>query len=232
MQRWNEIDPNKAALSGWQHVLEIEPRKGARGYIQASERILILVDELDILRDKLQLLGFSSNAYGPAFAKLDNALSPQHLLNPSGNIRQYLSEDVFAVLIFCSEVLPDEEDGIALEEFAEIVSIINDLELLLADNSFPSELKAVLRRHIRLAETALADYPLRGASAIKEAVKSATGDIFFSESEVSKLQPDQRNSLSALWRKMNAVADKVIKVDNIIQISGRAVTFLENFAKD
>lgn len=232
MSRWKTVRAEVPALNGWQVVFGMDPMKGARGYIKTSERVHILVDELDLLRDKLHLRGFSANAYGPAFSKIDSALSPEHFINPSANVKQYLSEDVFAVLTFCSEVLPQEEDGISTEDFASVVGVINELELLLSDNSFPSELTALIRRHVRLAETALANYPLRGAAAIKDAVKAATGDILFSEPEMSGLTNDQRRSLSGLWQSLNNIADKAIKVDNLLQLSGRAVAFLEKLAED
>lgn len=75
-------------------------------------------------------------------------------------------------------------------------------------------------------------YPLRGASAIRDAVKVATGDIFLSESEVSSLSTEQRKTLSGLWHRMNSLADKAIKVDNLVQLTGRVATFLENLAND
>ncbi|CAH0063521.1 protein of unknown function [Stenotrophomonas maltophilia] len=83
-----------------------------------------------------------------------------------------------------------------------------------------------------MEEMALASYPLRGASAIRDAVKAATGDIFLSESEVSSLPVEQRKTLSGLWRRMNSLADKAIKVDNLVQLTGRVATFLENLAND
>lgn len=232
MSRWTSVKQNLSALSGWQQVLDIESKNGTRDFIRASERIHILVDEVDLLRDKLHMRGLSANVYGPALNKLENALSPQLLVNQSAHVQQYLTDDVFTALAFCSEILPVEEDSITTEDFADIVSVIHDLELLLAENSLPSELTALLRRHIRLAEIALASYPLRGASAIRDAVKAATGDIFFSESEVSNLPAEQRKTLSGLWYRMNSLADKAIKVDNLAQLTGRAVTFLESLAKD
>lgn len=232
MSSWKSVKPDLPALSGWQQVLSIESKNGTREFIRASERIHILVDEVDLLRDKLHMRGISASVYGPALMKLENALSPQLLVRQGVHVQQHLTDDVFTALAFCSEILPVEEDGISTEDFADVVSVIHDLELLLAENSMPSELTALLRRHIRLAEMALASYPLRGASAIRDAVKAATGDIFLSESEVSSLPVEQRKTLSGLWRRMNSLADKAIKVDNLVQLTGRVATFLENLAND
>lgn len=230
MSRWIGVKQNLPALNGWQDVLNIGRKDGTRDYIHASERIHILVDEVDLLRDKLHTLGLSAEVYGPALTKLENALSPQLLVTQSVNVQQHLTGEVFTALAFCSEILPQEEDGITTEDFADIVSVIHDLELLLASNSFPSELTALIRRHIRLAETALAEYPIRGASALKNAVKVATGDMFFIEP--NDLPPDQRRALGGLWQRMNSLADKAIKVDSLLQIGGRAVTFLERLANE
>ncbi|KRG66343.1 hypothetical protein ABB27_13965 [Stenotrophomonas terrae] len=187
-----------------------------------------MIDELDLLQDKLHLLGFSAQIFEPPLKKLENSLSPQLLTKQSANIKQYLTEDVYTGLAFCSELLPVEEEGILQEDFADLVGLINQLELLLIDNAFPAPLTALIRRHIRLAELAIAQYPIRGAGALKEAVKYATGDIYFSESDLTDISFEGGQSLKSLWQRMNSLADKAIKADNLFQIGSRATKLLDD----
>jgi len=199
-----------------------------RAHITVTERIHLLIDELDLLREKLHRAGATESIYAPILGKVERAFHPAHVAASAPSIKQYLSNDVLTGLAFCSELLPEEEDGISQEDFAEVVSLINELELLLGENSFPAGLTALIRKHIRLAELAIAQYPLRGASALKDAVKYAAGDILFSEAEISDLPPEGAQSLRTLWQRMNTLADRAIKVDNLLQIGSRASKFLDD----
>lgn len=228
MTAWRPLQQNEAAIKGWLTVLSIPSENGTRDYIRASERIQLLVDELDLLRDKLFRAGFSKNVYEPPLRKLEEALSLKLLTAQCVHVKQHLTEDVYTGLAFCSELLPEEEEGIKAEEFTELVGLINQLELLLQENTFPAELSSLIRKHIRLAELAIAQYPIRGADSLKEAVKYAAGDLIFSADAIATASPENANTIRNLWRRMNQIADGAIKVDNLAQLGGRVAKLLED----
>lgn len=226
MTTWKSVKPGESALAGWLRVFDIASTQRNRDFVLVNHRLHLLLDELDLLRDKLHLLSVSPSIYQPSLAKLDNALSPAILHAKAENVRQYLSEDVYTGLAFSSEILPEEEEAIGADDFKEFVDLANQLELLLQDSSLPSSLVVLIRRHIRLAELAIAQYPIRGAVALKDAVKYALGDLAF-ETEVVRLAGrENAEKIHRLWKKANNMADGAIKIDNLVQLGGRAMKFL------
>lgn len=228
MTSWKSIQPKDSALSGWLRVFSITSTEKNRDFVVVTHRLQLLIDELDLLRDKLHLLNVSASIYNPSLAKLDHALSPAILTADAEHVRQYLTEDVYVGLAFSSELLPDEEEDISADDFREVVDLINQLELMLQDSSFPTSLMILIRRHIRLAELAISQYPIRGAVALKDAVKYAVGDLVFEAEALTPAGRENAEVIQRLWKKANDLADGAIKVDSLAQLGGRAMKLLSD----
>lgn len=228
MTTWKSVKKTDSAIAGWLHVFEITSTKKNRDYVLVNHRLQLLIDELDLLRDKLRLLSVSPAVYQPSLEKLDNALSPAILHANAEHVRQYLSEDVYTGLAFSSELLPHEEEAISADDFRGFVDLVNQLELLLQDSSLPTSLVVLIRRHIRLAELAIAQYPIRGAVALKDAVKYALGDLAFEGDLIRPAGRENAEKIQRLWKKANDMADGAIKVDSLVQLGGRAMKFLSD----
>jgi hypothetical protein len=229
MTTWKSVQPTDSALAGWLRVFDIKSTKKNRDYVLVNHRLQLLLDELDLLRDKLHLLSVSPAVYQPSLAKLDDALSPAILHANAERVRQYLSEDVYTGLAFSSELLPEEEEAISADDFREFVDLVNQLELLLQDSSLPASLIVLIRRHIRIAELAIAQYPIRGAVALKDAVKYALGDLAFEGEVLHPAGRENAEKVQRLWKKANDMADGAIKVDSLVHLGGRAIKFLSDF---
>ncbi|GAB3345861.1 hypothetical protein GCM10027359_29650 [Marilutibacter aestuarii] len=189
-----------------------------------------MLDELDLLREKLEGQSVSPASYQSTLAGLDNALSPSILHAKAESVRQYLTDGVYVGLGLCGELLPDEEEEITKDDFREFVGLINELELMLQDSSLPSSLVALIRRHIRQAELAVAQYPIRGAVALKDALKYAVGDLAVEADAIRSADSESANKVTRLWKKANDMADGAIKTDNIMQLGSRVVKFLTDVA--
>lgn len=224
---WTSVRPQEPALRGWLDVLGLEQTREARAFQQAAQRIQLLSDEVDILRTRLAVKGVHESLYDPVLRKVEESLSLSLLVQRCEHVRQYLTDDVFVGLGLCSALLPDEEDTISAEEFQTLVGIISELELLLLDEGLPTSLTALIRRHIRAAEMAIAQYPIRGAAALKDAVRFMAGNVMLDRDLIDQsLPPEQAEKLRSLVQRLNSVADSVIKVDNLLQIGSRAIKFL------
>jgi hypothetical protein len=99
---------------------------------------------------------------------------------------------------------------------------------MLQDSSFPTSLVILIRRHIRLAELAISQYPIRGAIALKDAVKFAVGDLVFEAETLAPAGQKNAEVIQRLWKKANVVADGAIKVDNLMQLGSRAMKLLSD----
>jgi len=228
MTTWKSVQPKDSAIAGWLRVLDIKSIKKDRDHILVYNRIQLLLDELNLLRDKLHLLSVSPAVFEPSLAKLEKALSPAILHTTAEHVRQHLSEDVYTGLAFSSELILEEEEAISEGDFREFVGLVNQLDLLLQDGSLPTSLVVLIRNHIRLAELAIAQYPIRGAIALKDAVKSAIGDLAFEAESLRPAGRDNAEKIQRLWTKANEMADGAIKVDNLVQLGGRAMKFLSD----
>lgn len=227
--RWQSYQDSEPALKGWSKALQIKMDDGIQSHLAIYHKIGILVGELDHLNDQLAASQHSSEIYGPPLQKVGRALSPALFHLKCSHVKQYLTPDVITALGFCSEMLPDEEEAISEDDFRALVGLIHELELVLQDSTLPGSLVALIRRHIMLAETAIADYPLRGAASLKDAVKAAVGDLAIDASAIVGWTPEAVSALRTLWERVNKVADVAIKVDGLLQAGTRVGQLLEKF---
>lgn len=230
LSRWSACPDPESALVGWKSVLGVDGDGGVRFQSAIYHKVSLLVGELDHLRHQLASRGLSVEIYGPSLEKVEQALSPLLINLKCAHVKQHLTPDVYTALGFCSDILANEEDSISEEDFSALVALINELELVLQDSSIPSSLVALIRRHILLAETAIADYPLRGAGSLKDAVKMAIGDLALETERDGALPVVAGTRLRTLWERMNNVADGAIKVDGLVQVGTRVAQFLERIS--
>ena len=229
MTEWKTIKNHTHVVDGWSSIFGITNENEARKFALVSDRLHLLIDEFDLLAEKLYQRGITPSVYKPTLQKLNKALTPALLVQGADNLRQHLSEDVYVGLSYCSEILGDEENSISAEDFSAIVGLINQLELMLQDSTLPASLVILIRRHIRLAELAIAQYQIRGASAFKEAVKYAIGDLALESDVLRAAGEEKADAFRQLWKKANDVADGAIKADNLAQLGSRAMKLLSDF---
>lgn len=227
LEPWQKFRDNTSALSGWASSFGIEDHANVKAQLSVYRKLGLLTDQVEHLRSQLAAMGRSANVYEPPLAKIESAISPLLIAHQCTHVKQHLTADVLMALQMIGDFLPDEEESISEEDFRALVSVIHDLERTLQDSEIPGTLAALIRSHIAIAETAISDYPLRGSSALKEAVKYAVGDIKMSPSFASEADARTREAISSLWVKMNQLADKAIKADGLVQIGERLTRFLE-----
>jgi hypothetical protein len=224
---WQGFRENSSALSCWATSFDIGDHSNIKAQLSIYRKLGLLTDQVAHLRNQLAEMGRSASVYEPPLAKIESAISPLLIAHQCIHVKQHLTADVFMALQMIGDFLPDEEESISEEDFRALVSLIHDLELTLQDSEVPGTLAALIRSHISIAETAISDYPLRGSSALKEAVKYAVGDIKMSPSFASEADTQTREAISSVWVKMNQLADKAIKAEGLVQIGERLTRFLE-----
>jgi len=225
LSKWSDVQRDTPAVKGWLSVLELKSNGDLRDYLRISDELNSLVRELDLLEQKLQQRNTSRSVYESSLSKIAQSLSPQWISANAHNIQARIDSTALSALAFSSELLDNEEEEIGLDDFSEIVSLINQLELLLEENEFPDSLKLVIRRHIELAERSMAKYPIQGAGALRDALKMASGDILM-DGDALKQSPEVRAAIRALWEEFNRVTNAAIKADALIEAGKHAAKFL------
>jgi hypothetical protein len=214
---------DKATFQVWAEVFGV---KGANDQ-QTAELVLSHLQwlhlELQLLEGQVRSANLSPHLYEGAFSRVRQIASPLNLAAGWQSYRGNLTADVLLALAFCNELLPDEEATIDPAELIEITKQVDELSQLLAQSALPEAVRQLVAHHLELIRTALAQYPIRGAKALREARREALGEIIEVKDAVAQeRQSEEVSRLGKLWKKVNSVVDAVVKIDKVTQIGQRA----------
>lgn len=220
---------NTTSLAVWGNVFNVEGQDDTRKALAITDRLGWLHRELEITRQQMQGSGFPEEHYMPALNRVEQAISPLLLSTTWNNGKQYLTADSIGALGFCVDLLPDEETQIKPEELEEVRRGIVELAESLESSALPEGLKTLIFHHIELMRAALDQYPIAGAKAIREVVRTARGEILEQGAAVNdNLESKEFRKLSSLWIKLNQVADIAMKAEKAGQIGEKVIHFLQN----
>lgn len=218
------------AVEVWSKVFNIEETNSTKRAYKVSERLTWLYQELELIQTQMRELGFTDELCRPPLVKIHQAISTIYLNSNWDVPKRYLSEGPSMALVFCSEILPDEESQINQSDLKEIQTLVNELVELLKASTLPESLKSIIQNHIELIDQALQRYSIAGAKAFHEAVQSAVGELVLINKEPfqeNKETKEIRKKAYALWAKIDTAVgfvDRVHKVSNYCQ---RALEFFD-----
>lgn len=220
---------NTQTLEVWAKLFEVNEENPNKKSGVVAERLNAMYRELEVVREQMANANYSEKLYSPAIAKVEQALSMMLLPSTWNLARQYLTPETVIALEFCSEILPDEEAQISSEELAEINTRIEELSALLSDSQLPTRLRALIEHHISLIRRALAEYPITGAKALREAARTALGEMIEEKESVeSNCDAPEIIKLGALWKKVNEAADIALKAEKLAQLGQKAWAMIES----
>lgn len=224
----NEPDASQV-LEVWAALFGVNELNITRKAALVSERLLWMQRELDLVAAHMRESGYSEKLYAKAITNIELSMSTM-MLSASGNeVKRYLPPDTLLALAYCSEILPDEESQILAEELDQIQGLIDELRLLISESELPPRLIALIWHHIELIQRALAEYPIMGAKALREAARTGLGELIEIE-ETARTSRDtpEINKLGAVWKKVNQAADTALKVEKLAKLAEKAWSTLGN----
>lgn len=214
---------NQLTLEAWVEIFGISETHHHRRIVAVGELVHAMHRELESAAAGLATANFSKNLYENAFSKIENAISPMLIANSWNHVKQYLTPEVLTALAFCAEILPNEEAEISAEELASIANKLDELRATLEDTSLPQRLRSLIEHHVELIERALAEYPVVGAIALREAGRTALGEMIEAKDEIAPAKDSVAVSkLETVWGKVNKAADIALKADGIKQLGQQA----------
>lgn len=214
---------NGQTLEAWISLLGVTETHPHRRIVAVGELVHAMNRELESASAGLALENFSKNLYENAFSKIENAISPMLFANTWNHVKQHLTPEVLTALAFCAEILPSEEAEITAEELTSIADKLDELRATLEDTSLPQRLRSLIEHHVELIERALAEYPVVGAMALREAGRTALGEMIEAKDEIAPAKDSVAVSkLEAVWEKVNKAADVALKIDGIKQLGQQA----------
>lgn len=221
---------NTQVLEVWVKLFAISEQNPNKKSAVVAERLSAMYRELEIVREQMQKANFSESLYESSISRVEQALSTMLLPGSWNQVRQYLTPETFVALSFCGEILPDEETQISSQELTEIKAQVEELQASLANSQLPLRLRALVQHHINLILTALAEYPISGAKALREAARTALGEIVeVKEVLEANREASEISKLGEVWKKVNQAADIALKAEKLAQLGQRAWAMLESF---
>lgn len=220
---------NTQTLEVWTKLFDLSEPNLNKKSMAVAERLGWMYREIELIREQMQKANFSENLYVPATSKLEHALSNMLLPGTWNQVRQYLTPEVFVALAFCAEILPDEESLLSPDEFQEIQTLVSDLRESLSNSQLPPRLHALIEHHVELIQRALAEYPIVGAKALREAARTGLGELVEVKDVVkANRETPEISKLAAAWKKVNEAADVALKAEKLSQLGQKAWAMLES----
>jgi hypothetical protein len=214
---------NTQTLEVWAKLFSIVEANPNKKAALVAEHLNAMYREVELVRDQMQKANYSEELYASAVSQVEHALSAMLLPGTWNQARQYLTAETFVALSFCGEILPDEEVPIAPDVLASIAALVQELEDSLAGSELPPRLRRLIEHHIVLIRQALAEYPIAGAKVLREAARTALGEIVEVRDTVeSNRDTRQVGKLGAVWKKINEAADVALKGEKLVQLGQKA----------
>lgn len=221
---------NTQVLDVWANFFSIEEQNTNKKSSIVAERLNAMSRELEIVQEQMRNANFSENLYESCITNLEHAFSTMLLPATWGQVRQYLKRETFVALSFCGEILSDEESQIDAHELSEIRLQVKELQTLLINSQLPQRLRILIQHHIDLIFKALDEYPITGAKALREAARTALGEIIEVKDVISENRESQEvNKLGNVWNRVNQTADAALKAEKLAQLGQKVWETLGNF---
>ncbi|EHR70725.1 hypothetical protein BurJ1DRAFT_1872 [Burkholderiales bacterium JOSHI_001] len=215
--------PNKAIWEMWAEVFAVKGSDHSETAELVSERLNWLHIELQLLQVQAKTATISPHLYEGSLARIRSLLSPLILSSPWDGSRGNLTADVLLSVAFLNELLPDEENAISDQEFQRISDMAAELASSMEHSDLPEALRRLIDHHLQLIAKALAQYKVFGARALREAGRTALGEIVELKDTVqASKQSEEMSRLGKLWKQVNGAADAALKAEKIAQLGHKA----------
>jgi hypothetical protein len=212
-------------------MFEIKGANEADTAMQVLPRLNWFYAELQSLEEQARDSKLSAHLYDHAFARIRMVFSPMQLMAGWHGMRGNLASDVLLALAFLNEMLPSDEIPIPSEELATIATELEQLKLLALNSDLPIALRRFIQHQLELIELAIAQYPVYGAKALREAGHAAIGEIIGTQGtvEAPTENPEALSRLGQLWKRLNTAADVALKAEKVGQLGHRTLEALSNW---
>ncbi|OHE10005.1 MAG: hypothetical protein A2513_07855 [Sulfurimonas sp. RIFOXYD12_FULL_33_39] len=198
---------SKIIVDVWKSIFNIDEPNKHSTEVAVMECLNNLNDEFELFKQKMDKTGFSKKLYESEIKQLQNHLIVLTGINGDWQSRKQKITDVqFKILDFCSEILPNDEIPINDEEIEELKKLLDELEDFIENNSLPTDLNSIIKKHILKIKTALYSYNIKGANVFDEVLQSAYGEVIKNHDLfANKLNTEIKNKLSKVWIRVQTV---------------------------
>lgn len=213
---------NTSTLEVWTKLFGITESLANKNSHVVAERLGSVNRELELVRQQMTEQNFSQELYDSSIARLEDACSTMILNGTWNQVRQYLTSEVFVVMSFCGEIIPDEEEIITPEKLASIAASLEELVQSLSASHLPVRLRTLVKHHIELIRRALEEYPISGEKVFRRATQAGAGEAWDLREDVRRNADfPEIAALGAIWQEVRDECDIARRSINVQQIGHR-----------
>lgn len=222
---------SKIIADVWKNIFDIKESSKHNQEITIIDCLNNLNDEFELFKQNMNNTNFSENLYKNEIKQLQNNLIVPTGINGDWQSRKRNITDVqLKILDFCSEILPNDEIPINNEEIEELKRLLNELENFVKNNSLPTDLNNIMKKHISKLKTALYSYEIKGANVFDEVLQSAYGEVIKNPDLFkTKSNEEVKNKLAKLWSKTQTIYKTAKKVEQVSIDFNNVTNLLQNF---
>jgi hypothetical protein len=213
----------------WAKVLEI-PQGYQRNKLVAevSARLSALHQEMEALHASMLTTEIPQEVFEPPLRKVEAAISATNISAQWASFKKHITPEVILALRYNSAILGAQENPIGEDELAALLQEVADLEDSLASTDLNAEIKALVERQILSIRQALGDYKIKGATAIKDAIHKAAGELIeHKEIVVANHDSEVIGRLGQLWLRLTQLGDALTKLDSALETGKKMWALIE-----
>lgn len=184
---------------------------------QVYEKLILVRKEVELVESLMQKTTFSKNLYQPYLTRVKNTISVANISTTWNNYKPNLSADTVLSIMFCSEILSDEE-SIDKEELESILSSVKTLKQEIEASSISPEMRNFLISQLNIIENAIQNYPITGGVAIKNAFSQGFTDLASNADNIAKSTLDdyeEASKVANLWKFLKTIGKGVTETDRM-----------------
>lgn len=201
-----------------EHKLVAEVSMRLSGLHQETEALHTLMLETEVPRE----------VFEPPLRKVEAAISATNIGAPWQTFKRHITPEVLLSLRYNSAILGSKERPIDETELENLLAEVADLEQKLTDADLPDGVRVLIEKQLQAIRAALGDYKIKGASAIKDAVHKAAGELIEHKEEIAKSRDSEViGRLGQLWMRFTQLGDSLTKVDRALESGKRIWELIE-----
>lgn len=194
--------------------------KGAQNKVMAeiAMRLALLHGQIEFLSAQMGETEIPEKVYGPPLKQVEAAISSQALSSQWKAFKARITPEVMLALRYNAALLGAQEQPIDEKELASLIEEINHLERMLADSQLAPAVLSLIQNQIDEIRKALNEYRIRGATAVKDVVRKAAGELIEKRQVLEEGSGSEEVSrLAEIWRRVINIGDATTRVSGAIQ---------------
>ena len=224
-------DGKKPIKEIWREVL-FDAEEYTPDDFEIIKLIETLRNETKLIGVKAQKLGLPENLYKPYVEKTLKALDVTNINSAWDNYKHFVTSDILVCFAFCAYLIDENEIEIDDEEINNIHAALKELREELSKNIEDPLLANFIENQIAIISKALAEYNIKGSSALNNGFASGLTEIVEHEKTIKEnLKSSPVNKVEKAWGLFQKATQKAAKVnktsDTWQKIIGKGTELIE-----